>query len=402
MLLDFHGIFAQEFQMVGNYSIEEASISYAVSGNQGYLCSPSVLYILDIQNPENPIGEGFCPGFAAIEDVKISETYAFLSHGLGLNVVDVSDSGNPVTVGGFMTGYRMHGSDISGAYIFCVDFYGMKILDISDPSNPAYISEVQMPPEAHSVVIRDSLAYISDFVPGLYIVNISDPTSPVLLGNCPIPGGAAMKCCLKGDFAFIAGNAGGLAIINISDPTQPYQVANFDLPGYAWAISIDTTGVDSNYLYLAGYSLGVRVFDISDNSNPVYVAGYDTTRDGLDIDAANGLIYWTVGDGLSILRFVPNEIDENYDVLPEAVSLRAYPNPFNAETRIHYFLTRTGQTSLTIYNIQGQKVATIFQGYQAKGDHAITWDARALSSGVYIARLDGVTGSQTTKLVLLK
>jgi hypothetical protein len=71
----------------------------------------------------------------------------------------------------------------------------------------------------------------------------------------------------------------------------------------------------------------------------------------------------------------------------EFVLLQNYPNPFNSSTMIRY--TTRGQTFVTlrIYDLLGNEVATLVNGFQGQGDHTIQYNANALSSGTYLMSL---------------
>ncbi len=84
-----------------------------------------------------------------------------------------------------------------------------------------------------------------------------------------------------------------------------------------------------------------------------------------------------------------------------------YPNPFNPATTISYYLPEEGKVTLKIYDILGSEVATLVNELKEKGAHRIKFDGSALTSGVYIYRMDVevITGnkfSEAKKLVLLK
>ena len=80
----------------------------------------------------------------------------------------------------------------------------------------------------------------------------------------------------------------------------------------------------------------------------------------------------------------------------------SYPNPFNAQTTISYSLPESGPVTLTIYNLLGQKVATLFDGIQTAGEHKVVWDAQKQPSGVYFAKLVAEQHKSTFQMVLLK
>ncbi|HOD67632.1 MAG TPA: T9SS type A sorting domain-containing protein, partial [candidate division Zixibacteria bacterium] len=84
------------------------------------------------------------------------------------------------------------------------------------------------------------------------------------------------------------------------------------------------------------------------------------------------------------------------------VLLGNYPNPFNPATQIGFSLPAASHVTLVVYNIMGQQVAVLADGQYEAGDHSVTWDASAQSSGVYLYLLDVSGFSQTRKMMLLK
>lgn len=96
-------------------------------------------------------------------------------------------------------------------------------------------------------------------------------------------------------------------------------------------------------------------------------------------------------------------------VLPKKFRLlQNFPNPFNASTLISYQLPQTGEVTLTIYNILGQKVRIFQPGKQSAGSYSINWDGSnqegsQVSSGIYFYRLRaGDSFNQVRKMTLIK
>ncbi len=79
-----------------------------------------------------------------------------------------------------------------------------------------------------------------------------------------------------------------------------------------------------------------------------------------------------------------------------------YPNPFNPSTNIQYSLNKTAEVSLTVYNILGQRVATLVNTRQIAGAYTVNFDASNLASGVYIYRLQAGNQVKTNKMLLIK
>jgi len=79
-----------------------------------------------------------------------------------------------------------------------------------------------------------------------------------------------------------------------------------------------------------------------------------------------------------------------------------HPNPFNPATQISYTLARDGHVKLEIYNLLGQKVATLVDKHQEAGQKRVHWEAKDFSSGIYFYKLTAGDFTATKKMVLIR
>ena len=96
------------------------------------------------------------------------------------------------------------------------------------------------------------------------------------------------------------------------------------------------------------------------------------------------------------------------DNLPTTFGLEQnYPNPFNPTTQIEFSLPVASNVDLTVFNVLGQEVKSVFSGEMPAGNHTVTWDGtsgtgNSVSSGVYFYRLEAGNFVETKKMMLLK
>ena len=89
--------------------------------------------------------------------------------------------------------------------------------------------------------------------------------------------------------------------------------------------------------------------------------------------------------------------------VPAPFQLRQnYPNPFNPATQITFDLPEPADVRLDVYSICGQRVAGLINGHKSAGWHRVTFDATALSSGIYLYRLTADGYTQTRKMLLIR
>jgi hypothetical protein len=122
---------------------------------------------------------------------------------------------------------------------------------------------------------------------------------------------------------------------------------------------------------------------------------------------SGGIDGFPIGD----LNWFPDKKDDWLTGLEENVNALApseyrlsqnYPNPFNPTTRINFSIPVSGKTTLTVYNVLGQKIATLVDANLAVGSYNYEFDASGLSSGIYFYKLQSENYSKIMKMMLIK
>ncbi len=112
--------------------------------------------------------------------------------------------------------------------------------------------------------------------------------------------------------------------------------------------------------------------------------------------------------GMLASIMIGKQAKETAETIPAVFALHpAFPNPFNPVTTIKYDLPKSSRIELTVFNIMGQEIITLANGFREAGIHTVTWNGinnhnEPVSSGMYLVRLVTPGSVQTQKLVLMK
>ena len=97
------------------------------------------------------------------------------------------------------------------------------------------------------------------------------------------------------------------------------------------------------------------------------------------------------------------ELNTDVDLLPEETSFYSpYPNPFNPIIELSYYIDRNQNLDISIIDLNGKKVETIFSDLAEPGYSSIAWNAEKLSSGIYFVKYELEDSFEIKKITLLK
>ena len=110
--------------------------------------------------------------------------------------------------------------------------------------------------------------------------------------------------------------------------------------------------------------------------------------------AGKGLVYGA--DDFTVLDVnVQAAIPEDYYLSQN------YPNPFNSLTRLTYGMPEEGHVSIRVFDVTGRLVTELVEGSLNAGNHVTVWDANAVSTGIYLVRMETSAGFEAVRKVML-
>jgi hypothetical protein len=436
----------ESLAIVGRISVSGSGNNLAISGSLAFIAE-SGLWTIDIQDPTNPQGISFYTQGGRAQGVVISDGYAFLANGVnGLRVFNIDEPESPTDLGSFETSARPMSLTVQDTLLFlsAVDS-GVRILDISDVDSIKEIGAIPTPKPLGAigaVMVRDNLAFLAANYGDLFIYDIAEPLNPQFVGAVDDNGdNDRADLALSGNYAYLANGAYGLRIVNISDPSHPVALNNPDFNRDDKVFYVDCQGD----LMLLARSTGLQFLDISNPENPNLINTIDSEWGGnITID---GDIAMTVGERLTVLNISDpaNPVILGYHATPfeaygaarmgnivyvaetvflsifdisaalsvppisansqqpSAISLIAYPNPFNSLCAIRFSLPTAGFVNLELFDASGRRMMDLVPSqWLPGGEHSVNWDASGLPTGTYLLRVRAEDGEMARLAVKTK
>lgn len=235
--------------------------SFAVAIEDDYLFSISryqevafrtdgQLEVFDLSAPLGtaPIGRLEIGGWT--DGVAASRGFLFVADiHRGLVVLDVRDPRQPAraaTLGPF----GLSGVSTDGRYVFASErFHGLVIYDAADVAAVVEIARIETDGESLGLSLEGDLVALADGTSGLRLYDVSDRTNPLEVSHLPLPG-RAHDVHLSGDRAFVSAGgldrfspSGSVQVVDVTDPSQPVLLGDFETPGEAVAVAGAATGL---------------------------------------------------------------------------------------------------------------------------------------------------------------
>ncbi|UCC85582.1 MAG: thermonuclease family protein [Anaerolineales bacterium] len=271
----------------------------------------------------------------AIGAIFVQGSYAYAGIGPELAILDVSDPNNVLRLGYLILPDMLKDVYVAGDYAYIADnSAGLWVVDLSAPTAPAVVGTYDTPGYARAVETVGIYAYLADDE-GLRVVDISDPVAPVEVGFHDTTG-VALDVVVAGSYAYVAETnchdttcEGSLRVIDVSDPAALVEVGTYGLPGYATDRSVTMAG---DYLYIADGYGGLQVVNISDPTDPTQAGFYEGVS--FDVAAAGAFVFVATGDSVRMIDA------SNPDALAEVSSFQVPAMRLTASDGYVYVISR--------------------------------------------------------------
>jgi len=205
---------------------------------------------------------------------------------------------------------------------------------------------------------------------------------------------------------FIIYDGSNWEIFNISDPWNPNTAVTdieIDRNGVKW-FGTDKQGLgmydETQLLLYYKSNSGIRGDNVIDLALREFSDSLEVWCSVYDFESGYS--------GISIYTVSPTGIEDGIVLHPDEIQLLSnFPNPFNPSTTITYMIPGAGHVSLNIYNVMGQRVRALVDGYRDVGIYKVIWDGKndkgyMVPTGVYFYQLRMGNISRTRKMVLIR
>jgi hypothetical protein len=173
-----------------------------------------------------------------------------------------------ITVSGHLSGIQV----IDDVAFIGDHTYGFKIYNVSNPSSPALLGQTADPGTYHDLYVEGSLAYLADLEDGLIVFDISDLSNPSRLGDYDVGEQNAAEVQVVGNLVYLAEFGplgGGLEIFNASNPSNLVKIGEYKDCGIVYNVQ-----VIGEIAYLAAGLNQLITLNVSDPTHPAYLGTY--------------------------------------------------------------------------------------------------------------------------------
>ncbi|MFH1010218.1 MAG: T9SS type A sorting domain-containing protein [bacterium] len=369
--------------------------------------------------------------------VAVRDTVAFTVGGTSLVNVSIARPRAPFVLGQLDLTGSPKAVAVEGNYAYCaVGANGFVVVNIANPRAPFRVHSTSVTGPCLDLAVDDTILVVATGTE-VVIVGMRNPSAPqVLSRHAHTASSVALNWPARRVYA---GGTNGVIELNVTDPVHPVRNSHFgagqgiapvscSLPYVIAAQSASLLVLNPSPLSQAGTfgaSAAIRavcqaggyqsliglangaVLHIGETQMPPELVasvnvGAEVRRMDVGVVSPETLAVVATVMGITIVGYEPISAVDPYqqELQPGAFRISAYPNPFNSSVRLELQGAKTGWHTLEVFDLVGRKVFSrqIF----VTGQPEFLFEPTTLGTGLYFARITGVSGSASARLLFLK
>jgi photosystem II stability/assembly factor-like uncharacterized protein len=242
-------------------------------------------------------------------------------------------------------------------------------------------------------------------------ISLITPTSQTLNSICFLDDERGFAVGDSGTILYTSNSGGSLrnhppSSFRLLEPANEDSMPAMRSITFMWQKAIDPNNDPVRYTLLTSSDTGATwksYGPVADTALQVHSPAQTPGRYFWTVIANDGMLATPSLDVFVFTILSVSDVGGNSNKMPgEFVHLQNYPNPFNPTTTIPYVVPRRSPVTLIVYNILGERIATLVDETKAPGAYEVRFDGSGFASGVYFCRMEAGNYTSIRKLTLIK
>jgi PKD repeat protein len=277
------------------------SQAVAVDGSTAFFSVGTVLRVADVTSPDAPqVVAELALGDVIADLAVVGDLLIAAVSDSGVASVDISDPANPTLLDRLAVGDEVKAVAVFDGHALAGGSL-LQVVDLSAPSDLTVVGGLDSGiAQIRDLDVSGATAVLADYNAGLHVVNVADPTSPVLQATHGDDLDRPLSVAVSGDYAYLLENHDDVVVFDISNPMAPAIVNRVD-PAGSWQASVF---VLSGHLYVGrSSSSNLVIYDLADPAAPVELwDSWVCSGPHLAFDGSGTTLYAAqAGNGLGIV-----------------------------------------------------------------------------------------------------
>jgi hypothetical protein len=382
-------------------------------GNLVYRTAAPGLKILDITDPLAPLelSELEMAAESIEKPVAAYASQIYVAHTqVGIMVIDAGDPANPTVSDLIPTQRSTRGLLQDGGFLYGVaGTNGFSVYDLATPETPVLRGSVFSTGDTTwrpAMAKWGSKVFVSGYPGGVWVYDVSNPDQPELVDQFGLD--LVLALAFSGDGRLLVGHPTGIGLATYEEDAE----GNWVLLGKDRHLEVSSILVDRDVAYAVRDNL-IKLYDLAPGGQPQEFVSLAFNVAAGDLVLLEDAVYWAGGGvnriGATFPKLCTSGLSAVRVETPSGARMLAapWPNPFNPRTTLSFSLPQSGHARLSVYDLLGHRVRTLWDGPAPVGETKVTWDGtdgrgRNVAAGMYMVRLLVGERTETRKVALLK